>query len=64
MKVDNTKAVGFYNDTINKKQPKSIIMRYYWIKDRTCQGHSKIYWYPGRTNLGDYNTKHSPLVHY
>ena len=53
MQVDNTTAVGFTNNTIKQKRSNSIDMRFYWIRDRSCQGHFKIYRGPGSTNLGD-----------
>ena len=42
-------------------------MHFYWIRDRTSQGHFLIYWQPSITNLGsniqrqsDPNTPHTP----
>ena len=58
MKVDNTTAVVFENDTIKQKQSKAIDMRFYWIRDCTLQDHFKIYQDPGSTNLRDYYNKH------
>ena len=42
MQVDNITAVGFSNDTIKQKHPKSINMRFYWIRDHNRQDHLKI----------------------
>ena len=42
MQVDNTTSVGFSNNTIKQKRSKAIDMRFYWIRDRTLQGHFKI----------------------
>ena len=39
-------------------------MRFYWIQDRTRQGHFLIYWKPGSTNLGDYLSKHHSPAHH
>ena len=64
MKVDNTTAVGFANNTIKQKRSKAIDTRFYWIRDRTCQGQFKIYWVPGSTNLRDYQTKKHPPNHH
>ena len=43
IQVDNTTSVGFANNTIKQKRSKAVGMRFYWIRDRTCQGHFKIY---------------------
>ena len=62
--VDNTTAVGFTNKTIKQKRSKAIDMRFYWLQDRACQEQFKIYWHPGKHNMGDYFTKHfSPADH-
>ena len=53
MQVDKTTTVGFANNTIKQKRLKAVGMRFYWIRDRTCQGHFNIYWGPVSTNLGD-----------
>ena len=53
MQVDNSTAVGFANDTIKKKRSTAIDIHLYWIRDFTHQGHFKICWGPGRTNIGD-----------
>ena len=64
MQLDNTTSVGFANNTINQKRSKAIDMRFYWIRDRTRQGHFNIYWAPRSTNLGDYHTKHHSPSHH
>ena len=63
IQVDNSTADGFANNTIKQKRSKAIDMRFYWICDRTSQGQLLIYWQPGTTNLGDYNTKHHSPAH-
>ena len=64
MKLDNTTSVGFTNNTIKQKRSKAIDMRFYWLNYCTCQGHFNIYWAPGSTNLGDYQTKHHSPSHH
>ena len=51
IKVDNSTAEGFANDTINQKLSKAIDMRFYWIRNRTSQGQYLIHWQPRITNL-------------
>ena len=64
MQVDNSTAKDFVNDTIKQKQPKAIYMQFYWSKDRTHQGQFLVYWQPGSSNLGDYQTKNHPPAHH
>ena len=64
IKVDNSTADGFANDTIKQKRSKAIDMRFYWIHDHTSQGQFLIYWQPSITNLGNYLTKHYSLAHH
>ena len=52
-KVKNSTSFSFANDTIKQKQSKATNMRFYWIRNCTLQDHSKIYWAPGSTNLGN-----------
>ncbi|WP_281640541.1 Ty1/Copia family ribonuclease HI [Aurantimicrobium minutum] len=64
IQCDNTVATGLANDTVKAKRTKAMDMRFYWIKDRVKQGHFRIYWKPGDTNLADYFTKHHPPSHH
>ena len=64
IRVDNSTAVGFLNNTIKQKRSKSIDMRFYWLQDRCDQGQFQIYWAPGATNLADYHSKHHPPSHH
>ena len=63
IQVDNSTADGFANDTIKQKRSKAIDMHFYWIRNRTIQGHFLIYWKTVITNLGNYHTKHHFLSH-
>ena len=62
--TDNNTASGIVNSSIRQKRSKAMDMRFYWIQDRTRQGHFLVYWRPGRTNLADYHTKHHPASHH
>ena len=62
--VNNYTADGFANDTIKQKRSKATDMHFYWIRDRTSQGQFLIYWQPGITNLGKYQTKHHSPAHH
>ena len=60
IRTDNSTANGIANDTINQQQSKTNGMPFYWVRDRVKQGHFKVFWAPGKTNLADYFTKHHP----
>jgi hypothetical protein len=64
MQTDNSTACGIANDTIKQQRSRAIDMRFYWVRDRTKQGHFNIFWRPGSTNLADYFTKHHPAKHH
>ena len=64
IQTDNSTASGIANDTINQQRSRSIDMRFYWVRDRVKQGHFKVFWAPGKTNLADYFTKHHPPRHH
>jgi hypothetical protein len=64
MQTDNSTASGIVNDTVSQKRSKAMDMRYYWIRDRSEQGHFLIYWAKGTGNLSDYFTKHHPASHH
>lgn len=64
IQVDNVCAEGIMNETVKTKRTKAMDMRYYWVRDRVKQGQFFIHWKPGKTNLGDYHTKHHPTQHH
>ena len=37
---------------------------FHWIHDRILQEHFRVFWKPGRTNLGDYHSKDHPTPHH
>ena len=64
IQTDNSTAGGYVNKTIQPKQSKQWDMRHHWLRDRECQGQFNIYWRPGKSNHGDYWTKHHPAKHH
>ena len=64
IQTDNSTADGIINKTIVQKRSKAIDMRFYWLRDREQQNQFHIFWKPGKTNLGDYHTKHHPASHH
>ena len=45
------------NNTVKQKMSKTMDMRFYWLQDRVDQGMFRVYWVPGKENLGDYYMK-------
>ena len=64
LKTDNSTANSFVHDNINLKKSKSWDMRYYWLRDRSNQEQFDIFWESGKTNNGDYFTKHHATSHH
>ena len=64
MVSDNLNAVGVANRTVKQRHSKAMDMRFHWIRDRADQGHFRISWAPGPSNLADYFTKVHPVKHY
>ena len=64
MQTDNSTAYGVINNKIQPKATKAMDMRFYWLKDRESVEQFKYYWRPGKSNLGDYFTKHHPPLHH
>jgi hypothetical protein len=62
--ADNTTACGIVNRKTKVRRSKAIDMRYHWIRDRVDQGHFKVIWQPGGSNIADYFTKTHPAKHY
>jgi hypothetical protein len=64
IQTDNSTACGIANDNIRQQRSRAIDMRFYWVRDRSQQGHFNIFWKPGTTNCADYFTKHHPARHH
>ena len=56
-------ARGLINSKIKQILSWAIDMYYFWIKDRTKQGHFHIFCDPEKYNLRDYFTKYHPAFH-
>ena len=64
IQIDNTTALGVVTNTIQPKRTKAMDMRFHWLRDRKNQGQFRTYWREGKTNLGDYVTKHHAAIHH
>jgi hypothetical protein len=64
IQVDNSCAHGIINDTVEQCRSKAIDMRFYWVRGCVRQGHFRVHWQPGKSNLANFFTKHhSPKPH-
>jgi hypothetical protein len=60
----NSTALGVVNSNIQPWQTKAIDMRFHWLRCCEAQQQFRFYWRPGKTNLGDYWTKHHCAAHH
>jgi hypothetical protein len=63
MQTDNTTALGVVNNNVMKKI-KSMDMKYHWLQCRINQRQFRHYWAAGKSNNGDYVTKHHAPIHH
>ena len=64
IQTDNTTAIGVVNKNNQMKQTKSMDMQFHWMRDRENKKQFRYYWGPGKTNNGDYWTKHFCAAHH
>jgi hypothetical protein len=63
MLTDNTTALGVVNNNVMKKL-KAMDMKYHWLQCRINQSQLRHYWAVGKSNNGDYVTKHHAPIHH
>jgi hypothetical protein len=66
MQTNNTTALGVVNNNVMKKL-KAMDMKYHWLRCRASQDQFRHYWAnwaSGKTNNGDYVTKHHAPIHH
>ena len=64
VQTDNSTAAGLVHDVLKQKRSKAMDMRFFWVRDRSKQGHFNIYWRRGKGNKSDYFTKAHPVAHH
>ena len=64
MQTYNSTASGIINKTVKQRRSKAIDMRFNWVRGRCKQTHFRIYWAPGKYNMGDYHTNFHPPLHH
>ncbi len=63
MQTDNMTALGVLNQNVMKKM-KLMDIKYHWLQCRINQKHFWHYWAARKLNLGNYFTKHHPVIHH
>ena len=64
IQTDNTTFLGFVTKNLQPKATKSMEMNYWFMRDRQDRKQFKYYWKPGKSNRGDYFTKHFCAAHH
>ena len=65
IRTDSKTSEGIINGTMKQRQSKPADMNLNWIKDRSQNlKQLNIQWATGKTNKGDYTTKHHPTAHH
>ena len=64
IQTDNTTALGVVNRNLQPRRTKAMDMRFHWLRDRAAQAMFRFFWQPGKTNWGDYWTKHHCSAHH
>jgi hypothetical protein len=62
--TDNSTALGVVNSNIQPWQTKAMDMWFHWLRCHEAQQQFRFYWCPGKTNLGNYWTKHHCAAHH
>jgi hypothetical protein len=57
-------AVGIANITVKRQHSRSMVMRFFWVADAVKVGKFDTQYYPGKENLGDYQSKHHLGAHH
>ena len=64
LEIDKTTACDILSKQLVPRRSKSIGMGFFWLCDRNNKQQFHTYWDKGRTNIGDYYTKHHPSTHH
>ena len=61
---DNAASAGIAKNTMKRKRPQSMGMRYFYICDLVKHGTVNVKWHPGQENFADYASKHHDAKHH
>jgi hypothetical protein len=56
--------VGITNNTVKRQCSRSMEMRFFWVADAVEAGKFDIKYYPGKENIGNYQSKHHLGAHH
>jgi hypothetical protein len=62
--TDNSTSRGILTHLVKPRRSKTWDMRHWWLEDRIDNKEIQLIWRPGRTNKGDYFTKHHSPSHH
>jgi hypothetical protein len=61
---NNSKAIGIANNTVKQQGSCLMEMHFFWVAEAVKQWKFDIKYYPGKENLGDYQSKHHLSAHH
>jgi hypothetical protein len=64
IRTNNSTACGVVNSNIQPRRTKAMDLRFHWLRCREAQHQFRFYWPPGKSNLGNYWTKHHCAAHH
>ena len=64
VQTNNLTAYGVVTNKIIPRATEVMDMHFHWLHDQEQQQHFHFYWWPGKTNFTDYETKHHPAIHH
>ena len=64
IQTDNSTTCRVVNSNIRPQRTKAMDMRFHWLHCHEAQHQFRFYWTPGKTNSGDYWTKHHCVAHH
>jgi hypothetical protein len=64
IQTDNSTACGVVNSNMQPWGTKAMDMRFHWLRCREAQHQFGFYRAPGKSNLGNYWTKHHCATHH
>ena len=64
MRCNNATATSIENNTVNRKESRSMEMSYFYICDLVKYGIVNVKWHPGQENLADYASTHHDAKHH
>jgi hypothetical protein len=61
---DNSTAIGIANNTVKRRQSRSMEIQFFWVADAVSQKKFDIEYFPGKESLADYQSKNHTGAHH